>query len=131
MCHYVIKSLEAPNYKLDPGLYKFPFQFELPRNRTFSYFEEQFGWIRYYIQAKINTGILGNLLNRSQYIIEVSIATTEIVDANSVPLRQPVQIERLTTGTRFSCMSGSITMTVTLQKSGYCIGEWCHCKSAW
>lgn len=119
----VWRKQDSPNYKLDAGLYNFPFQFELPRNRTFSSFDEQFGWIRYYIQAKIDTGILGNLFSRSQNITEASIATTEIVDVNSAILCQPVQIERQKTATCFSCMSGSITMTVTLPKSGYYIGE--------
>ena len=38
-------------------------------------------------------------------------------------LRQPVRIERQKTGRCFSSMSGSIAMTVTIPKSGYCIGE--------
>ena len=67
----VWRKQDSPTNKLHPGLYSFLFQFVLPRDRTFSSFEEQFGWIRYYIQAKIDNGMLGNLFSRSQNITEV------------------------------------------------------------
>lgn len=101
------------------GVHKFPFQFQLPSDGCPSSFQSEElreGSIRYWLTATVSQPT-------SNATIEKDIIVNEIVDISVPQLIEPQSSSNETTVCCLWCASGPISLSVTTDKGGYCIGE--------
>ena len=104
---------QVPDGKLQPGEYSYPFQFFLPPRLPPS-FKGSVGSIKYYVEGKIGAGVF-----RFDHQIQVEIPVVEIVNVGLPQLQVPVQQQT----EKKVLFSGQVTMSASLLRSGYCIGD--------
>ena len=109
---------QISNRVLNPGHYVFPFRFEFPSGRLPSSFVGSSGHIRYEVEARISTGLF-HFDKKVSAIIQV----VDRVDINVPALMSPVQYEEEKTICCLCCASPSISLTVNVPRTGFCIGE--------
>ena len=103
--------------RLPPGQHSFPFQFGIPPTAPSS-FEGTVGSIRYALHGRIGTGLL-----KFDHRIEVRIPVQQVVRVSDPRLLQSVCQEVQKTVCCLCCASAPIVLTVTVPKTGCCIGE--------
>ena len=108
---------QVPTQELHAGIHNFPFQFQLPA-RLPSSFQGTIGWIRYYVEGRIGTGML-----KFDHTVKVPITVVEVVDINISPLQTPLHAEKQKTLCCLLCASAPITLNVELPRHGFCYGD--------
>eukprot|EP00731_Ephydatia_muelleri_P000241 Em0001g241a len=112
---------QIPNRVLDPGQHTFPFRFSLTGRTLPSSYETYWSRIKYVIEARIVTAP-----NTPQFdkIISKTIQVVDTVDINIPDIMVPVQREEQIR-TSFLCYTSTspVSLTVTLPRTGFCIGE--------
>ena len=101
-----------------PGVHRFPFQFWLP-SRCPSSFESQFGYgsIRYMLTATVFKA-------KKEKTMKWNITVNDLVDINSPWFIQPQTVSDAETVVGLcSCIAGTISLSVTTDRRGYCVGE--------
>ena len=106
---------QSSDGRLAQGQYSFPFRFDIPSNAPSS-FEGTVGSNRYELHGRIGTGHL-----KFDHKLTVRVPVQQVVRISEPRLLQPTGQE-LTGGCLF-CTSAPIVLTVTVPKTGYCIGE--------
>ena len=110
---------QTPDRTLHTGQYNFPFRFSLPNRLPSSYGRiNMIGWIRYFVEARIGTGLL-----KFDHVIIAEFPVVESVNIDSPQLQVPLRDTVQKTICCWCCASGPITMTAETPRSGYCIGE--------
>ena len=108
---------QSPDGRLAPGQYSFPFRFDIPSSAPSS-FEGTVGSIRYELHGRIGTGHL-----KFDHKLAVRVPVQQVVRISEPRLLQPARLEvQKIVGCLF-CTSAPIVLTVTVPKTGYCIGE--------
>ena len=106
-------------YQVIPaGVHRFPFQFWLPA-RCPSSFESQFGYgsIRYMLTATVWKA------NKTK-TMKWNVVVNDFVDANLPRLIQPQTVSDAETVVGLcSCITGTISLSVTTDRKGYRVGE--------
>ena len=102
---------------LAPGQYSWPFTFNIPASAPSS-FESQNGDIRYRLVGKIVTGQL-----QSDQSVELRVPVRQLVKISDPRLFLAVRKETQTKVCCLCCASGPIVLTVTVPKTGFCLGE--------
>lgn len=103
---------------IPPGVHRFPFQFWLP-SRCPSSFESQFGYgsIRYMLTATVFKA-------KKEKTMKWNITVNDLVDINSPWFIQPQTVSDAETVVGLcSCIAGTISLSVTTDRRGYCVGE--------
>ena len=108
---------QFPDRCLPPGQHSFPFRFDIPPNAPSS-FEGTAGSIRYELYGRMWTDS-PNLEHR----IAVRVPVQQVVGVSDPRLLQPVHLKVQKTVGFSLCASAPIVLTVTVPKTGYCIGE--------
>lgn len=108
---------QSPNGRLPPGQHSFPFGFDIPPDAPSS-FESIEGSIRYELQGRIGTGLL-----KFDERIEVRVPVQQVVGISDPHLLQPVCQEVQKRVGCLLCTSAPIVLTITVPKTGYCVGE--------
>ena len=103
--------------ELHAGVHSFPFRFQLP-TRLPSSFHGSAGWIRYYVEGRIVTGML-----KFDHTVKAPITVVEVVDINASQFQTPLRAEKQKTLCCLMCASAPITLTVELPRHGFCYGE--------
>jgi len=104
----VWKKEQMPTQELHAGINSFPFQFQIPADRLPSSFQGSIGWIRYYVEGRIDTTVPG----RCGHAVKVPITVVENVDINVPHLQTPLcAVKQKTIGCLF-CASPPITLKV-------------------
>jgi len=103
---------------LPAGEHRFPFYFRLTGSRLPTSFKGSFGYISYFIGAKVVRSS-----SKKDIIASVEIAFVETVDINCDQLLKPVCIEGKQTAHSLRGASSPIILQVQLDRSGFCIGE--------
>lgn len=101
---------------LPPGRHTFPFRFDIPADAPSS-FEGTLGSIRYTLQ-----GTIGKSLLKFDHRIEARLPVQQVVGLSDPHLLQPV-CQEVQKKVRFLCTSTPVVLTVTVPKTGCCIGE--------
>ena len=113
----VWRKEQVPTQELHAGVHSFPFRFQLPA-RLPSSFHGSIGWIRYYVEGRIVTGML-----KFDHTVKAPITVVEVVDINASLLQTPLRAEKQKTLCCLICASAPITLTVELPRRGFCYGE--------
>jgi len=108
---------QVPTQELHAGIHNFPFRFQLPA-RLPSSFQGTIGWIRYYVEGRIGTGML-----KFDHTVKAPITVVEVVDINVSPLQTPLRAEKQKTLCCLLCASAPITLNVELPRHGFCYGD--------
>ena len=108
---------QSPDGRLAPGQYSFPFRFDIPSSAPSS-FEGTVGSIRYELHGRIGTGLL-----KFDHKLAVRVPLQQVVRISEPRLLQPARQEVQKTVSCLFCTSAPIVLTVTVPKTGYCIGE--------
>jgi len=115
----VWKKERTPTQELHVGINSFPFQFQIPADRLPSSFQGSTGWIRYYVEGRIDTTVPG----RCGHAVKVPITVVENVDINVPQLQTALlAVKQKTLGCLF-CASPPITLNVELPRRGFCCGD--------
>ena len=111
---------QAPNGKLHPGPYSFPFQITIPNQRLPPTFGRKNGTgsILYGVEGRIGTGAL-----KFDHVVQAELPFVEVVDINFPRLQAPARREVTKTICCLCCASGPITLSVEIPRTGFCIGE--------
>ena len=109
---------QAPdNGRLAAGQHAFPFQFTIP-TRAASSFEGSRGCIRYTLAGRVGKGPL-----QSDHQVQAKIPVQQVVGISDAGLLLPRHQEVRKKVFSLSSSLNEIKMTVTLPKTGVCIGE--------
>ena len=108
---------QVPTQELHTGVHSFPFRFQLPA-RLPSSFHGSIGWIRYYVEGRIVTG-----MPKFDHAVKAPITVVEVVDINASQLQTPLHAEKQKTLFCLLRASAPITLTVELLRRGFCCGE--------
>jgi len=108
---------QVPTQELHAGIHSFPFQFQLPARLPPS-FEGSNGWIWYYVEGRVGSGM--PKLDRT---VKAPITVVEVVDINVSHLQTPLNAEKQKTLCCLLCASAPITLNVELPRRGYCYGD--------
>ena len=104
--------------KLAPGRYDFPFNFQLPSNLVLpTSFESHHGHVRYFLLTRIHRSW------KFDHTATRAITVNEVVDINTPQLTVPLSGSNEKTLCCLFCASGPISLSVTLDRGGYCPGE--------
>ncbi|XP_065904754.1 arrestin domain-containing protein 3-like [Dysidea avara] len=104
--------------ELAAGRYEFPFKYQLPYNVALpTSFESQYGYIRYTLTATILRSWKHN------HTTKRAITINETVDINTPYLTAPLSGSNEKTLCCLCCASGPISLSVTIDRAGYCPGE--------
>ena len=104
--------------ELAAGRHEFPFKFQLPSNLVLpTSFESHTGYIRYSLLARISRSW------KFDHTIEIAITVNEVIDINTPQLTTPLSRSNEKTLCCLCCASGPITLSVTIDRGGYCLGE--------
>ena len=124
---------ETSDGNLPPGQHSFPFHFVLPqgipssheselrvphRDSAYGRWDKGSGWTRYTLCGRIK-----HRGHQNDQIIQTSLTIKEIIDINTPQLQLPVSLCVRKTPFCFCCVSGPVTATLDLPKTGYCVGE--------
>ena len=109
---------QTTDQTLHSGQYNFPFQFSLPNQLPPSCKLKSSGWIRYFVEARIGTGLL-----KFDHVTKVEFPVMVKVDINIPRLQAPIRGTIQKTICSCCCTSGPITMTAEIPRHGYCTGE--------
>ncbi|XP_018020018.1 uncharacterized protein LOC108676457 [Hyalella azteca] len=119
-CEFYIyghKYQKAENEMLAPGVYQFPFAFNLPPNLPPSFASEK-GVIRYVVAAILDRPAAANLVRRKAFNI------LSILDLNmDSHASSSISRSKIVNPCGLFCHSGPITLSVRIPKSGYVSGE--------
>lgn len=100
------------------GRYEFPFKFQLPSDLVLpTSFESYYGYIRYSLTARMQRSW------KFDHVSTRAITVNEIVDINTSQLTMPLSSSGEKTLCCLCCTSGPISLSVTLDRGGYCPGE--------
>ena len=100
------------------SLHNFPFCFSLPSNIPSS-FEGRVGWVRYELFGRIVTGV-----TKTEHVVKIEVPVLEIIDINQQPLLVvPTNIQVRKRVWNFPCTFGTVSVIVSLARTGFCIGE--------
>ena len=113
---------ESDDHLLPAGEHTYPFCFTLEGLVLPSSFEGSHGHIRYTVEATI-VKVSSGFLKRSNKTVSLFIKIAELVDINQPALLCPVHCETQKAICCLCCASAQISLTVTLPRTGYCIGE--------
>ncbi|XP_065888830.1 arrestin domain-containing protein 4-like [Dysidea avara] len=107
---------------LSAGVYEFPFVFLIPSNMTLpsSYEIKQNNHIQYLLLAGISQSRPSTFNHKTA---SKAIKITEIVDINTLDLTSPLSATQQKVIRSFFHSSGLISLTVEIQRKGYCLGE--------
>ena len=112
----------APDHQLAPGSYQFPFALKMRSRRAIPPhpFEGSFGRIRYEVEATIVKAAALKINKR----FAVQIPYTPVVDPNADPnLKVPKILQKEKTLCCLCCVSGPISLTARVSRTGFCIGQ--------
>ena len=101
------------------GVHRFPFQFKLPIDGCPSSFQSKAigeGSIRYWLTAVIEQPMFKTTIERD-------VTINEIVDINKPQLLAPLSNSNEKTVCCLWCASGPISLSITTDRGGYCVGE--------
>ncbi|CAH1275988.1 unnamed protein product [Diabrotica balteata] len=104
---------------LEPGQHEYPFCFTIPKDLPSS-FQTEYGFVRYFIKATVN------IPYASDYIDEVAIPVTAIIDLNNIKEElqtKPISFQNEKTVCCLCCAGGEISMTLRLEKDAFILGE--------
>lgn len=110
-------SRQSPDGKLAPGQYSWPFAINIPSTAPSS-FEGSVGRIRYALVGRIRTGLL-----KFDHTVEVQIPVQQLLSITDPRLLQPQRQEVQKTVCCLCCASQPIILSVSVPKTGFCIGE--------
>ena len=103
---------------LAAGRYEFPFKFQLPSDLVLpTSFESHTGYIRYSLLARISRSW------KFDHTTTRAITVNEIVDINTAQLTTPLSSSNEKTLCCLWCASGPISLSVSIDRGGYCPGE--------
>ena len=126
-------KVDAKEGYLPAGRHSFPFQFVLPDgipsshdsnvkipNSSGAFFADNgVGWTKYILHGRIERDNDESHHHRT----EQSLTVKENVSIDAPNAYLPIETRLIKTAGCFSCISGSATITLTLPKTGFCIGE--------
>jgi len=113
---------QAVSVGLSAGQYEFPFRIQILADLSLlTSFEGTNGFVRYSLIAGISRSQEERLEHTS---IAVAIAVKDIVNINVPHLMQPISMVMRNTIQTFWRTCGSASLSVTLNKQGYCPGEY-------
>lgn len=99
------------------GNHSFPFTYQLPLNLPYSV-ESEFAIIRFWIKAKLIIAWGSDL----DHLIPFNVIHKD--DLNLFPeLKKPIEIEKITNLSAYSCYKKPLNITVKLDKTGFACGE--------
>ena len=110
---------QAPDGKLHAAEYSWPFSFTVPPLAPSS-FEGSVGNIRYWLEARVGTGLL-----KFDHVVEVAVPVQQRVKITDPRLLLPERVEAKKTLCCLCCASGLITLNASMPKTGYCLKESC------
>ena len=103
---------------LAAGRYEFPFKFQLPSDLVLpTSYESHTGYIRYSLLARIKRSW------KFDHTTTRAITVNEIIDINTAQLTAPLSSSNEKTLCCLWCASGPISLSVTIDRGGYCPGE--------
>ena len=106
------------SHQLAAGRYEYPFKFQLPSNLVLpTSFESHGGYIRYSLLARIHRSW------KFDHTTTRAITINEVVDINAPQLTVPLSSSNEKTLCCLCCASGPISLSVTIDRGGYCPGE--------
>ena len=104
--------------KIGPGIFDLPFQFVLPPD-CLSSFRGSVGSVLYTLHGLIKTGLF-----HQDHKIQAIVPVSRITDINIPQLLMPVrQSKKTNIGIFFCCLGSNVEITVSLSRTGFCIGE--------
>ena len=104
--------------ELGAGRYEFPFKFQFPSDLVLpTSFESPNGYIRYSLLARIKRSW------KFDHTTTRAITVNEVVDINTSQLTAPLSNSNEKTLCCLCCTSGPISLSVTIDRGGYCPGE--------
>ena len=110
---------QSPDGRLSPGQHSFPFCFYIPD--VPSSFEGTLGSIRYTLVGRVSW--TPPLRPDAMIQVRIPVHVQQVVGVSDPRLLQPVRQEVQKTVCCLCCASAPIELTVTVPKTGYCIGE--------
>ena len=108
---------QAPDGKLPAAEYSWPFSFTVPPLAPSS-FEGTVGNIRYWLEARVGTGLL-----KFDHVVEVVVPIHQLVKITDPRLLLPERVEAEKTLCCLCCASGPITLNASIPKTGFCLRE--------
>ena len=100
------------------GKYKFPFKFQLPPDLVLpTSFESHHGYIRYALTSRLARPW------KFDHIATRAITVNELIDINLPKMLTPLSSSNEKTVCCLCCASGPISLSVTIDRAGYCPGE--------
>uniref|UniRef100_A0A8C4N206 Arrestin domain containing 2 n=1 Tax=Eptatretus burgeri TaxID=7764 RepID=A0A8C4N206_EPTBU len=102
---------------LPSGRHEFDFSFVLPAGALPNSFEGKYGWVRYWVKAKLFCP--WSLARRAR----AEITVLESVDLNTPPLLMPVAESKQRMVRSWLCMAGNVSISAKIARKGYCLGE--------
>ena len=100
------------------GKYEFPFNFQLPANMVLpTSFESNHGYIRYSLTSRMARPW------KFDHVATRAITVNELIDINTARLLAPLSSSNEKTVCCLCCASGPISLSVTIDRAGYCPGE--------
>lgn len=110
-------SEESSSGTIGPGNFSFDFQFTIPMSCLGS-FEGSYGSIRYIVYGQLKTGKQLGPDHRT----EIQIPVARPTDVNLTQFMAPVR-QTKRKNVKFLCCGGDIELTVSLSRTGFCIGR--------
>ena len=108
---------QSPDGKLGAAEYSWPFSFQIHPLAPSS-LEGTVGNIRYWLEARVGTGIL-----KFDHVVEVKLPVLQLVRLTDPRLLLPERFEAEKTLCCLCCASGPITLTASVPKTGFCLRE--------
>ena len=108
---------QSQDGRLPPGQHSFPFRFDIPPNAPSS-FEGTLGSIRYTLRGRVGTSLF-----KFDHQIEARVPVQQVVGVCVPRLLQPVRQEVQKRVRHLLRASTPVVLTVTIPKTGYCLGE--------
>ena len=108
---------QAPDGKLPAAEYSWPFSVTIPPLAPSS-FEGSVGNIRYWLEARVGTGLL-----KFDHVVEVAVPVHQVVKITDPRLLLPMRVEAEKTLCCLCCASGPITLNASMPKTGFCLRE--------
>ena len=100
------------------GKYEFPFKFQLPSDMVLpTSFESNHGYIRYSLTSRMQRPW------KFDHVATRAITVNEVIDINTARLLAPLSNSNEKTVCCLCCASGPISLSVTIDRAGYCPGE--------